>query len=299
MGHQLNAHTADGFIPVTGGRVWYRIVGADRQRVPLLVLHGGPGAPHDYLETLAALADERPVVFYDQLGCGNSDRPADVGLWTVARFVDELGRVRAALGLETVHLLGQSWGTLLAAEYVLERQPTGIAGLVFSGPFFSARRWMADQRGWVAQLPLPVQRTIADCERDGAFASPAYQEAMMLFYRRHVCRLEPWPDCLNRTMEKLGLDVYGHMAGPSEFTLTGVLKDVERSDDLGRLKGPVLFTCGEFDEATPATTAHYQSRLPGAEIHVFQGASHEHHLEKPAEYMQVVRDFLRRAEAAR
>src|SRR5258707_13101732 len=116
---------AEGFIEVGGGRVWYRSVGpggpgggADGAGgVPLLCLHGGPGFTHYYLEPLEALADRRQVIFYDQLGCGRSDRPEDVALWTVERFVEEVAQVRAALGLERLHLVGKSWGGMLGIQY--------------------------------------------------------------------------------------------------------------------------------------------------------------------------------------
>jgi len=284
----------EGFIEVTGGKVWYRIAGADKTGVPLLALHGGPGVPHDYLEPLEELADERPVVFYDQLGCGNSERPSDTTLWRTERFVEELEQVRNALGLDKVHVLGQSWGTMLAAEYMLRKQPEGVVSLILSAPYLSTPRWEADQKVLISRLPQSVQDTIAKYELLEDYSSEAYQEAMMHFYREYVCRLDPWPDCLNRSMEKMGGEVYNYMWGPSEFTMTGTLKDADLCDRLNLIKVPVLFTCGEFDEATPNTTAYYQSKLPGSEMHVFEGTSHGHHLEKRGEYLQVIRSFLRK-----
>ncbi len=283
----------EGFIDVTGGRVWYRIAGADKPGIPLLVLHGGPGATHDYLTSLEALADERPVIFYDQLGGGNSDRPADPGLWTVSRFVEELEQVRTALQLKQLHILGQSWGTMLGVEYMLRKKPTGVHRLILSAPYLSTARWVADQRQAIKQLPAAVQETILAHEASGDFASPAYQETMLAFYRKHLCRLDPWPDNLNRTMEKMGIEVYMQMWGPSEFTMTGSLAKADLCGQLNQITIPVLFTCGEFDEATPATTRFYQELIPGAKIYVFKDASHSHHLEKPDEFNAVVRAFMR------
>lgn len=287
----------EGYVSVTGGKVWSGIVGADKPGTPLLVLHGGPGAPHDYLEPLAALAAERPVIFYDQLGCGNSDKPEDVSLWAIERFVAELGQVRDELKLGKLHVLGQSWGSSLAVEYMLTRQPAGVVSLVLSGPLVSASRWIADQKAYLLELPEDAQDIVRRAEASGDFRSVQYQEAMMQYYRRHVCRLETWPECLNRTFEKLAYAVYLHMWGPSEFSVTGTLKQYERVDALRTLTLPVLFTCGEYDEATPATTRHYQRHLPGSEIAVFGGASHSHHLEKTEEYLKTVREFLTRAES--
>ncbi len=287
----------EGFVPVPGGNVWYRIVGADTAGTPLLVLHGGPGASSDYLEPLEALADERPVIFYDQLGGGNSDRPDDPSLWTVNRSVAEIEAVCKALDLEEVHMLGQSWGTALAVEYTLADGRDRVRSLILSSPCLSAARWAADQQEHIADLPGDARAAIRECEASGNFSSPKYQDTMTVFYNRHVCRMEPWPDCLNRTFEKLGLPVYEQMWGPSEFTVTGTLREYDCTPRLGGIAVPVLFTCGEHDEAAPATTAHYASLVPDAEVAVFADASHEHHLEKTDEYLGTVREFLRRVDA--
>jgi proline iminopeptidase len=287
-------------LEVPGGRVWSRRVGSGPTGLvsggglPLLVLHGGPGAPHHYLEPLAALADERPVIFYDQLGCGESERPDDSSLWTVERFVEEVAAVREALGLQRMHLLGQSWGSTLAVNYVARVPDHGVAGMVLSGPFLSSSRWEADQRAHLAAMPGAVQAAVADAEASGDFDAPAYQDAMMSFYQRHVCRLDPWPDCLNEAFQNMGMDVYMKMWGPSEFTCTGTLRGAEFTGLLPRIEQPTLLTCGCFDEATPETTAWYHSLIPEAEMRVFEDASHNHHLEHPAEYLDLVRAFLRK-----
>lgn len=288
----------EGNIPVSGGKIRYKIAGRNQKGVPILALHGGPGASYDYLEPLAEFADERPVVFYDQLGCGDSDRPDDISLWIIERFVDEIQRVREALGLDKVHIIGQSWGVSMAVDYLLERRPEGVVSLVFSGPLLSASRWIEDQKAYLAELPQEIQKIILESEDTGDFSSSQYQDAIMTYYKTHVCRLDPWPECLSRTLEKLNSSIYAYMWGPSEFTVNGTLKNYERVDRLKKIVNPVLFTCGFYDEATPATTAYYQKNLPGSELYVFEDASHEHHLEKPEEYQQVVRRFLRSAEKA-
>ncbi|MGV8090834.1 MAG: proline iminopeptidase-family hydrolase [Mangrovibacterium sp.] len=286
----------EGYISVTGGKLWYKTVGKNRKGIPVLVLHGGPGVPHDYLEPLAELADERPVIFYDQLGCGNSDKPDDTSLWTIERFVDEIHQIRKALGLKTVHILGQSWGTSLAVDYLLSKHPRGVVSLILSGPLLSTSRWIKDQKAYINELPEKIREVILKCEDAGEFSSPQYQGAMMAYYKIHVCRLDPWPECLNRSFVKLNFSIYEYMWGPSEFTVTGALKNYERPDRLKEITIPILFTCGFYDEATPVTTRYYQKKLPGSEIYIFEDASHEHHLEKPQEYLQVVRDFLHRTE---
>ncbi|QSZ67168.1 alpha/beta fold hydrolase [Methanofollis aquaemaris] len=286
---------AEGFAEVPGGRIKFHVAGAEQSGTPLLVLHGGPGCTWDYLEPLAVLGG-RPVIFYDQLGCGDSDRPADPSLWTLERAVDELAAVREVLGLDRVHILGQSWGTMRAVEYMLTHRPAGVESLVLSAPCLSASRWAADGRRYLQALPEPHRQAILRAEEAGVYDDPTYQEAMTAYYRRHVCRLDPWPECLMRTFERLNTDIYLQMWGPSEFTITGSLRNFERAGRLHEITAPTLFTCGEFDEATPATTAYYHHMMQGSEIAVFKGAAHEHHLENTGEYLAIVRAFLSRAE---
>jgi proline iminopeptidase len=287
--------TREGYIPVRGGRVWYKVVG-EGDAVPLLTLHGGPGVPHDYLEPLAELAEERPVVFYDQLGCGNSDQPDDTSLWRVERFVEELGQVRAALGLERVHLLGQSWGSMLATDYALTRPP-GLVSLILANPALSIPRWTADTAALRAALPLEVQEVLDRHEAAGTTASDEYESATMAFYQRHVCRLDPWPDALTRAVARLSRPVYEYMQGPNEFVITGTLKDYDRTGRLHELTVPTLFLCGRYDEATPEATAWYHSLVPGSELVIFEHSSHMPHLEEPERYQEVLQDFLHRADA--
>jgi len=289
----------EGSVEVDGGKVWYKIVGADRKGIPLLVLHGGPGVPHDYLEPLAALADERPVVFYDQLGCGNSDRPAGNAYWTIEHYVDELAKVRSALNLDRVHILGQSWGSMLAVDYMLQRRPQGVVSLTLADPALSAKRWIADQRVWLMEQPERIQQDVQEAEASGDFDSPEYQAAIEAFYTHHVCRLDPWPDYVQRALshEKFGHDVYSYMWGPSEFTATGTLKNYERVDQLQLIRTPTLFLCGRYDEATPAATEYYHRNMPGSEFAVIEHASHLPFAEQPDQFNRTVRSFFRRVES--
>jgi proline iminopeptidase len=296
---KLSDHVEQGFISIPGGKVWYKIAGKNNKNIPILVLHGGPGASHTYLEPLEELAQERPVVFYDQLGCGNSPGADDTSLWTIERFVEELHQVRNALKLDKVHLLGQSWGASLAVEYMLTQNPRGVKSLILSGPLLSTSRWIEDQQTYIEQLSEQSRKTILQCEKNREYDTPEYQKAMMEFYQKHVCRLENWPECLNKAFSELNIAQYKYMWGPSEFTVTGTLKSFERVNELKKIDVPVLFTCGEFDEATPSTTEYYQKYLPGSRVHIFQDASHEHHLEKTEEYLKIVSEFLHDVEMIR
>lgn len=285
----------EGFVSVPGGRIWFGRAGNDRPGGPLVVVHGGPGFSHDYLENLEALADERPVVFYDQLGSGRSDRPSDPALWTVGRFVEELAALRRALEIPRVHLLGQSWGAMLVAAY-LATEPLGVLSSIFSGPALSAPRFAADQQAHVAALPSDVREILQHPQGPEDHEASEYQEALGCFYRRHVCRMDPWPEALERSLAAMNPEIYSHMWGPNEFDLLGTLQGVDYTPVLPTLRFPVLYTCGEFDEATPDTTAFYRSLTPGAEMLVLEGASHVHHLEAQEPFLKAVRIFLRKAE---
>lgn len=287
----------EGFIEVAGRRIWFRKDGATRSGVPLLAIHGGPGLSHEYLTPLLALSSERPVILYDQLGCGTSEKPDGTADYTLDYYVRELAIVREQLGLNEVHILGQSWGTMVAVEYMLTMQPSGVKSLILSAPCLSASRWYEDQRRYIEALPSETRDTIARCEADGTCDSPEYQEAMEVFYGRHVCRMDPMPTCLEESISKMAFDIYGYMWGPSEFTITGTLQTFERAEDLAGIQVPTLFTCGKYDEACPDTTRYYHRMTPGSRMVVFEDASHSHHLEQETTYIDRVRDFLASVEA--
>jgi proline iminopeptidase len=284
----------EGRLPVPGGSVWYKVCGTG-DAVPLLLLHGGPGFTSEYLDSLEALADERPVIRYDQLGCGRSDRPDDLSLWNVERFVQELGEVRRALGLSRCHILGQSWGSMLAVDYALTG-PDGVLSLILASPPISIPRWVADTQRLLDELPGNVRTTLAAHERDGYTTCPEYQAAVLQIYKAHLCRMDPWPDALERALAGASDVVYHTMWGPNEFSVTGVLRDYDRTDRLAEIGLATLFTCGRYDEATPEATAWYQSLLPGSQMIVFEESAHLSHLEEADKYVAAVRDFLRAVE---
>ena len=288
---------AEGFVDVEGGRVWYRIVGSGDE-TPLLLLHGGPGAPSHYLNPLEGVAEDRPVIFYDQLGAGRSARPADPTLWRVDRFVRELAQVRQALNLKDVHIFGHSWGAMLAVDYMLT-DPDGVHSLILASPALSVTRWSEDAQRLIAALPEEFQTAIERHEAAGTTDAPAYQEAMMEYYRRYLSRSDPWPPELIRAFEELNTEIYGSMWGPSEFAATGSLSAYEREEVLPDLDLPVLFTAGRFDEATPATVEHFQSLVPESRIVIFENSAHMTMLDEPGAYVETVRQFLNAVDEAR
>lgn len=280
----------EGFIHVPGGDVYYRSVGGGGG-VPLLCLHGGPGFTSYYLEALEDLADRREVIFYDQLGCGRSQRPTDVALWTVERFVEEFATVREALSLPRLHLLGSSWGGMLAMQYVLDRRPQ-LESLTLVGSPASMPRWSAECADLLSRQPADIQDTIRRHERSGTTTCPEYAGALVGFYREHVCRLSPWPEGLERSFAEAGLDVYHHMNGPSEFTVTGTLAGWDITERLGELDVPALLVGGEHDECRPEHLGDMSRRIRGSRLEIVPGASHLCFAEKREHFMAIVNDFL-------
>jgi proline-specific peptidase len=291
----------EGYVPFRGYRTWYRIVGEgeDEGKLPVLYLHGGPGGTHDYLEPLEAMAETgRRAIFYDQIGCGKSDLPDDTSLWKVETFVDELGEVRRHLGLDRLHIFGNSWGGMLAMEYALT-QPTGVASMIVASSPSSIPQWVAEANRLRSLLPQDVQETLTRHEEAGTTDSPEYEQACLAFYHRHVCRLDEWPDCVLRSfafIEDHGV-VYKTMNGPSEFHVIGPLKDWDITSRLGEIGIPTLVITGEHDEATPAINQTVSTGIRGSESVVYPDASHMAHVEDPDGYMRVLDGFLTRIEA--
>jgi proline iminopeptidase len=290
----------DGRIAVPGGNVWWRRVG-NGGGIPLLVIHGGPGLTSGYLESWTALSDTRPVFMWDQLDCGRSDCPKSPGLWTLKRFVDELDLVRAALTPGPVHILGHSWGTTLAMEWLVTRRPAGIASVIFASPCLSTPRWIEDARALVAQLSPDAQAAIAEAERTGNFQTAGYQAAAWgEWMRAHIVRQLP-PESIESLIGSLvehnaNLEMLEYMWGPSDFTVTGSLRSFDRTSDLGTLTMPVLFLCGEFDEARPDTVREHAGLTPNAEIAVIAGAGHLTMIDAPELANGTIRNFLARVE---
>jgi proline-specific peptidase len=288
----------EGYVDFRGHRTWYRIVGerAAPGKLPLLCLHGGPGAPSYYLEPLERMAATgRQVVFYDQLGCGRSDQPSDPSMWTIDLFLDELRTVREALSIDHVHILGQSWGGMLLLEYALTR-PEGVASITLASTASSIPAWAAEANRLLGELPADVQETIRTHEVAGTTGHPDYERAGEHFYRRHVCRTDPWPDYFTRAIQNLRAEVYTTMWGPSEFSPTGTLRDWDVTDRLGEITIPTLVTCGRHDEASPALAETIQQGIPGARLAIIEDASHMAHGEQNEEYLRVLTAFLEEVE---
>jgi proline-specific peptidase len=287
----------EGRIPFRGFHTWYRDVGPEGG-IPLVCLHGGPGSTHHYFKPLEELAAQgRRVVLYDQLGCGSSDRPEDPSLWTVELFLDELRMLRDALGLDRIHLLGSSWGSMLALEYVLTRPP-GLVSLVLNSPPTASVTWMAEAARLRDELPEDVRRTLAEHETAGTTDHPDYEAAEQVFWRRHILRVDSPPDFVLRGRAERGRQVYRSLWGVSEWNANGKLHDWDVRPRLHEIDVPTLVTSGRYDECTPALAEEAQRGIPGAERVLFEESSHSAYVEEPERFRAVVTDFLERVEAA-
>ena len=292
---------SEGRIPFGGAETWYRIVGEDERpgALPLLLLHGGPGGTHDYMEPMAELArGGRRVIFYDQLGCGKSPHPSDPDKWTVQLFLDEVAAVRDALGLDRIHLLGQSWGGMLAFEYMLTR-PGGVASLIICDSLSSVPLWIAEADRLRTLLPEGVQETLLAHERAGTTASDEYKAACDVYSDEHVCRVRPYPDYVARSFDQLPNEVYLTMWGPSEFFCTGSLREWDVTTRLGEIDEPTLIVSGRHDESTPLVSRTIHQGIKGSEWEVLENSSHVPHVEEPERFLEVVGGWLERQERQR
>jgi proline-specific peptidase len=216
-------------------------------------------------------------------------------LWSVDLFLDELATVRRELGLERIHLLGQSWGGMLAMEYALT-QPEGIVSLVIASSPASMPLWVQEANRLRDDLPADVQATLLRHEAEGTTDSAEYQDAMMAFYVRHVCRVVPFPDYVERAFARMGTQVYNTMNGPSEFHVIGHLKNWDIRDRLGDIHLPSLLTSGRYDELTPMQAEIIHQAIPGNEWVIFEESSHLPHAEEAEKYLEVLDAFLTKVE---
>jgi len=277
---------------------WYRVTGDLGAATPLVILHGGPGMAHDYLDSLTRLADSgRAVIHYDQVGCGKSShRPdADPSMWTVELFVEELTRLLATLGIDQsgYHLLGQSWGGMLAAEFAV-LQPGGLRSLILSNSPASIPTWTAEARRLRLDLPDEVRDTLDRHEAAGTIHDPEYLAAAQVFYDRHVCRVVPNPEEVQRSTEQFTQDptVYLTMNGPTEFHCIGTIKDWTIEDRVHAISVPTLLLTGAYDEATELTNRPFAENIPDVRWTVFPESSHMPFVEEPEAYDAAVLRFL-------
>jgi L-proline amide hydrolase len=279
------------------GETWYRIVGDLKSgKTPIFVLHGGPGAAHNYLIWMAEqiAASGRAAILYDQIGCGNSTHLPDAPkeFWTPELFMDELTKLTKHLGVTNYGIAGQSWGGMLGMQYAIS-QPAGLKALLVADSPSSMVVWVSEANRLRSELPPEVEAVLRKHEEAETTDDPAYEEAMNVFYAKHVCRV-PMPKDVQDSFAQLKEDptVYFTMNGPSEFHTIGSLKTWDITADLHKISVPTLLCSGEYDEATPAMVSDIHKLIPGSKWELFAESSHMPHVEEPAKFMRVMNGFF-------
>jgi proline-specific peptidase len=288
----LMSNVRENYLNFRGYKTWYVVHGEGQTGAPLFVVHGGPGFPHNSLNNTARLAEHGyPVVLYDQLGCGLSDRPNDTSLWVVDTFVEELNELRKHLGFDKINLLGQSWGGSLAIEYCL-KYSEHVARLVIHSPLIDSRLWVEEAGRLKDQMPNGQGAWMRQLEQRGDTDNDEYQKLSDLFDETFVMRVMPKPQEYLDTINGAGLEVYHTMWGPSEAFATGTLKAWSVVDRLKDVMQPTLLISGRYDEATPKQMQIVADNIPGARWEMFENSSHCANLEEPDKYLKTVAKFL-------
>lgn len=285
-----------GYLPFRGYQTYYRIVGDLKSELtPLLLLHGGPGSTHNYFESFDRLAEQtgRPVVMYDQLGCGESSMPSDKSLWQASTWIAELKALRTYLGLKRVHLLGQSWGGMLAIIYLCDHQPAGIQSLILASTLSSAKLWAQEEHRLIKAMPLAEQQVIAQAEATGNFSEPAYQAANDHFMLLHAAGpvTAASPEFLRRP-KHAGTVAYETAWGPNEYCPTGTLRDYDYTEKLAQISTPILVTSGVNDLCTPLIAKTMVDHLPNADWTLFAHSRHMAFIDEPAAYFKRLESWL-------
>lgn len=288
----------DGYIDFKGYKTYYRIVGEKTDKAPLLALHGGPGSAHNYLRSLDDIAKTgRQVIYYDQIGCGKSKIPDGVMDWTEELFLEELDCVRTQLGLEKIHLLGQSWGGMLAMQYmeIKAADPEhGVLSFIIASSPASMKVWSDEGRRLLEFMPEHYREIIYKAEETGEYDNDDYAAANDAFSLRHVCSEAGQTDYVAKSFEEHN-EVYAKMIGPSEFTIVGSLKNWDITADLHKINVPCLITSGDRDEATPLMMKNIQKEIPNCQWELLAG-THLVHVEQKDAYNAIVVDFIEKNE---
>lgn len=299
----MTQHIHQGRIPFQGHQTWYRITGdlSDSSLTPLVVVHGGPGCTHDYIDAFVDLAESgRPIIHYDQIGNGNSTHLPwqQTDFWQVNLFLEEIDNLLVHLGIiDNFLLLGQSWGGMLCAEQAV-RQPSGLKGLIIANSPASMQLWLQAASQLRSELPEDIQQCLQHHEMMGTTATNEYKAATQVFYQRHVCRLKLWPDEVVRTFSAMDKDptVYHAMNGPTEFHVIGSLKNWSIIARLPQINVPTLLISGRYDEATPECVQPYYKSIPQVEWEIFSDSSHMPHVEERRACMKRISQFLEKYE---
>jgi proline iminopeptidase len=282
-------------LPVANGKykVWTKRLGQGPLKV--LLLHGGPGFSHEYLEAMESFLPQAGIemYYYDQLGCNNSDQPDDLSLWTLERYLEEVEAVRVGLGLDHFVLYGHSWGGILGIEYALKYQQH-LRGLVISNMAAGVQAYLKHATAWKKQLGPKSFTTLQALEAKEDYDSPEYERIMMEeLYPQMICRTHPWPEPVSRAFRHMNEKIYVQMQGKSEFLITGNLKSWERWDRLHEIKVKTLTIGSRYDEMDPKDMQKMATVMPNATSAYCPNGSHLCMWDDQAVYFRQLLQFLR------
>ena len=284
----------EGYMPFKGFHTYYRIVGEDKPGTPLVLLHGGPGSTHNYFEVLDSIGSERPVIMYDQIGCGLSGAFEHTEFFNMETWLEELVSLREYLNLKEIHILGQSWGGMLLLEYICNHQPEGIKSAILASTLPSSQLWAQEQHRMIQELPLPMQEAIRIADETGDYTSEACVEATNEYMVRHCAPVftAEDPECLTRPKQS-GRLAYVTGWGPNEFTPLGNLKDFNVINELKNITCPVLITSGTNDLSTPLINKTMYDNIKNAKWELFAHSRHMAFAEENDAYVEILNDWLR------
>lgn len=290
----LDRDHGEGYFEIDDYELFYRRFGHGDTVV--LGLHGGPGMPHDYLAPLSQHgSDDVSVYLYDQFDVGRSSTPApgDFDRYSVEHYREEVEAVRQKIDPDTFIVYGQSWGGMLAQEYVLKYQEH-VDGLILANTLADVASAYKSMRGVLDGLPEEARETIEAYEAKRAFDAPEYEDALMKAYKKHLCRLDEYPQPVRYTLENVSMDVYGLMWGPNEYILLegARLRGWDVRDRLGEIEVPTHVLTGSYDEIKPEIAEGIASRIPSASLTEFKESSHMPFWEEPDYHYEIVEEFI-------
>lgn len=287
----LNEYCSSAQCSVIGGTIAYTIANKYAAGLPLIVVHGGPGTPHNYLTSVASFLPERPVVFYDQLDCGLSAKTNNPHWWQIERFVDEIEKLSQHLGFQQFNLYAHSAGTMYAFDYALA-YPDKINNLILASPVLSINTYLASMHELLVTFPENIRTAFKLAIEQNKTNTLELMEATAYFAEHHLCRVPVWPDEMFESSVNTNTQLRDHMWGCNDFLVTGVLKDYERLSYLSAFEVNTLITVGEYDFISPTTCKKYAELMSNAQLAIIQGASHNPHLEQPKLYAEVLHSWL-------
>jgi proline iminopeptidase len=288
----------EGYMNFLGFKTYYRIVNPNGKKTPLVILHGGPGSTHNFFEIFDhfAFEDDRPLVMYDQIGCGKSlVEGSHKELWKKETWVDELIALRKELNLDKIHLLGHSWGGMLNIIYNCDYHPEGIKSMILSSTLSSASLWKEETHRLVNEMEAKYRDALLKAEQTHNFSSKAYEEAYDEYSHKHI--YGPFivgkdPECITRIKPKCK-ETYVTSWGDSEFSPSGTLKDYEYTDKLHLIQCPVLLCSGLYDESTPKQNEVMLNNIVSKKHwELFTHSRHCSYYEEHEKYCALLKQFL-------